>query len=229
MTNVKLPYTLLIVEDEQVTRTNYVTYLKKHYKAVYEAADGEEGYRVYKEKKPHILIVDINLPKMSGLVLLKKIREFDQTTKAIVFTAHSQLDMLLEASTLKLTKYLIKPVNRVALKEALLLAHNELKNFTTISNNIVHLKNNFSYSFSKQELTSNEEVIILTKNETKLLSMILSKPKHVFEYSEIIDEIWDEDKYVKIDSLKTLIKIIRRKLPEDTIQNVFGVGYRSEI
>jgi len=65
-------YDLLFVEDEKPIRDNYVTYLKRYFKNVYEAEDGEHAYTVYKEKKPQLMIVDINIPKMNGLELVKK-------------------------------------------------------------------------------------------------------------------------------------------------------------
>lgn len=66
------PYKILFVEDEKVTRENYVMYLKMHFQEVYEAEDGEKAYELYKEKHPDIMIIDINIPKLNGLELLKK-------------------------------------------------------------------------------------------------------------------------------------------------------------
>ena len=71
------PYKILLVEDEKAIKENYVTYLKMFFSEVYEAEDGEKAYDIYKQKKPDIMIVDINIPKLSGLELLRKIREND--------------------------------------------------------------------------------------------------------------------------------------------------------
>ncbi|MGB5793051.1 response regulator transcription factor [Poseidonibacter sp.] len=124
------PYKILFVEDEEATRKNYVTYLKMLFSEVYEAKDGEIAYQLYKEKKPDILILDVNIPKLNGLELLEKIRENDYTTKAIMCTAHSDQNFLLQAVSLQLTKYLVKPVSRQELKEALDLAISELNGDT---------------------------------------------------------------------------------------------------
>ncbi len=124
------PYKILFVEDEEATRKNYVTYLKMLFSEVYEAKDGEEAYQLYKEQKPDIMILDVNIPKLNGLELLEKIRENDYTTKAIMFTAHSDQSFLLKAVSLQLTKYLVKPVSRKELKEALDFAISELNGDT---------------------------------------------------------------------------------------------------
>jgi len=133
-------YTILLVEDEIEIRHNFVLYLKHFFKAVYEASNGNEAYSIYKDKKPDIMIIDINLPSMNGLELLSKIRQNDHTTRALMLTAHAHSEYLMKATELKLTKYLLKPISRAELKEALELTIGELQRFTTISNEITHFK-----------------------------------------------------------------------------------------
>jgi len=113
------PFKILFVEDEKAIRDNYIQYLKIFFSEVYEAEDGDKAYQIYNEKKPDIIILDINIPKLNGLDLLKKIRENDYITKVIMLTAHTDKKFLLDASSLQLTRYLVKPVSRKNLKEAL--------------------------------------------------------------------------------------------------------------
>ena len=101
------PYKILLVEDEKAIKENYVTYLKMFFEEVYEAEDGEKAYELYKTKKPDIMIIDINIPKLNGLDLLEKIRQNDHSTKAILLTAHSDKSFLFKAIPLKLVKYLV--------------------------------------------------------------------------------------------------------------------------
>ena len=100
MNNIKEPYSVLYIEDEKDIRANYVNYLDRHFEKVYEAADGEEGYEKYKKNRPDIMIVDINLPKLNGLELVRRIRENNHSTKVIMLTAHSETKSLLEATEL---------------------------------------------------------------------------------------------------------------------------------
>jgi len=193
---------------------------------VYEAEDGEIAYKIYKEKKPQILIVDLNIPKQNGLELLAKIREHDHSVKAIMLTAHTEEKYLLEAVSLKLTKYLVKPVNRSSLKNALDLAVLELSNFETISKHIFSLKDGYSWNFITMELLKGEEAILLTNKERKVLSVLLNNINKIMTYNDIILEVWYENEYAKIDALKTIIKNLRKKLPKDTIVNIFATGYK---
>ena len=231
MTNEQYPYTILFIEDETKLRENYVQYLKRYFKNVYEAQDGEEAYTIYKEKKPDILIVDINIPKLNGLDLLKKIRENDYVTKAIVLTAHSDVDFLLQATSLKLTKYLVKPITRQELHEALDLVLQEFSKFDTVEKEILQLKDDYCFNLKEQVLFHLKNPVILTKKERIFFVLLSSDSKKTFTYNEIVINLWDDIYHNsdRISSLKTIVKNLRKKLPKDTIKNIFGTGYKLEI
>ncbi|WP_372998482.1 response regulator transcription factor [Sulfurimonas sp.] len=231
MSNIQESYTVLYIEDEKDIRTNYVNYLTRHFEKVYEAADGEEGYEKYKKNRPDIMIVDINLPKLNGLDLVRRIRENNHSTKVIMLTAHSETKYLLEATELKLTKYLVKPVSRSELKDALTLVIDELSNFETTSKKTIVLKEGFYWDIQREELLNNNSSAVLTNKERSILAFLFSSVNRTFSYDDIIINVWYEDDYDrdKLDALKTIIKNLRKKLPKDTIKNVFGTGYKIEI
>ncbi len=222
-------YTILFVEDEIEIRKNYVTYLTMFFKEVYEASDGEEAYKIYEEKKPDILVLDINIPKLSGLELLKKIRQDDTRTKAIMLTAHSDTKLLLEAVELKLTKYLIKPISRKELKDSLTLVILELDEYLDKPNEVLELKDEYFWDYDLKELSTKYEVISLTKKEKKVLSIFAINLHKTLSSDEIIYEVWSEYNEGNLNTLKTLIKNLRRKLPKNSIKNIFGVGYKLDI
>ncbi len=221
-----LPYSILFVEDESAIRANYVSFLKRYYKNVFEAENGERAWKVYQEKRPDILIVDIHIPKLNGLELVRKIRVYDQNTKIIMLTAFADTKYLLEATELNLVKYLVKPVTREVLKDALALAIESLENFTTHANKFIKIGENILFNRQTSELFDGNVSIYLTKSEAKLLALLFSSVNRLFTYDEIVGYLWNNDGEDKIDSLKTLIKTLRRKLPPDTIVNVFGSGYK---
>ena len=222
-------YDILFVEDEKAIRVNYVKYLQRYFKNVYEAEDGEGAYEIYKAKKPHIMIIDINLPKLNGIDLLKKIREKDHSTKVLMLTSHTDTGYLLDAASLQLTKYLVKPISREDLKNALNLVEEELSKFTITEKKRLTLKDNFSWDYDSNELYDDNYLVLLTNKERKILTILFSDINRTFTYDDIIIDVWydlDED---KVAALKTIIKNIRKKVPENTIKNVFGEGYKIEI
>ena len=220
------PYKILFVEDEQSIRENYVTYLKMFFSEVYEAENGEKAYDIYKQKKPDIMIVDINIPKLSGLELLRKIRENDYNTKAIVLTAHTDKTFLLEATSLKLTRYLVKPVSRKDLKEALKDTIDELLKYNILPIQKINLTDDYSWDFQLNELKHHNKNVELTNKEKIFLKLLFSHKNRVFTYDEIFEYIWQYEDSISIDGLKNMVKILRKKLPENTILNVFNEGYK---
>jgi two-component system, OmpR family, response regulator VanR len=224
----QLPFKVLYVEDEKETRENYVIYLKTFFSEVYEAEDGENGYQLYKEKNPHIMIIDINLPKMNGLELLKKIREKDHTTKAIMLTAHTDKQFLLDAAVLKLTKYLVKPVSRKDLKGALKTTIDELENYKITSVKKISINADCYWDVVQKEFICLGKAVELTAKEKKLLELLLSQENKLFTYDEIFDYFWQEDSFT-LNSLKNLVKRLRKKIPYDCINNVFNEGYKISI
>ena len=219
-------YSVLFIEDEKAIRDNYVSYLKKHFQNVYEAEDGERAYEIYKSKHPEILIVDINIPKLNGLDLLKKIRETDRETKAIMLTAHADVKYLLQAAELNLCKYLVKPITRKELKDALFRAVEDISNFTTTTNKRVKLKDNYFWNADVRELYRGNTLVNLTKTELEIFSFLVLNANRVSGYKECIWKVWGEDSDYKTDAFKTLIKNLRKKLPPNTIENIFGIGYK---
>ncbi|MBU1927780.1 response regulator transcription factor [bacterium] len=222
-------YSVLYVEDEVEIRTRYSLYLKRFFKDVYEASDGEGAYEIYKQKRPDILVIDINIPKLNGLELLRKIRQEDHNTKAIMLTAHSDKNYLLESMDLRLTKYLIKPVSRETLKSALDLAIEELIKFNIYSKKILSIKNGYLWDSESKELFCNNIPISLTKNEKELFYLLCLKPNTTISYENISYKIWPEDINDKYSALKTLVKGLRKKLPEDTLENIRSTGYKLKI
>ncbi len=224
--DVVYPYKVLFVEDEKLIRQNYVSYLKMFFYEVYEAEDGEVGYKLYKEKKPDIIIVDINIPKLNGLELMKKIRQDDHNTKAIMLTAHADEEFLLEAASLKLVKYLKKPIARKELHETLLLSIKELQQYEVRLINHVELERGLIWEYDSKKLVHFKDEIALTPKERSFLELLCKNTNQTVEYDQISEHVWGYNEVGSVDSIKSLVKKLRRKLPNNFIENVFATGYK---
>jgi len=229
MDSEKLKYSILYIEDDKAVRENYVSYLKRFYETVYEAGDAHDALTIYKHKKPNILIIDIQLPGENGIEFLRKIRRFDHSIRAIMLTAMSDVKTLVDASELKLTKYLVKPISRGELKDALDLAIKEIVDYTTYANRVIHIKDNAYWDQDKAKLIVEGKEIFLTRKERELLTLLFAHLNNVVKSEDIIFELWYDYDSAKIASLKTLVKTLRKKLPENFIRNVFGIGYTIEV
>ncbi|MDD2698498.1 MAG: response regulator transcription factor [Arcobacteraceae bacterium] len=217
---------ILYAEDEEVLRDAMKLIIADSVKEFYLAKNGEEAYDIYHEKKPDILLIDINMPFMTGIEVVRKIRETDHTIRVIMITAFSDVENLLNATELKLTKYLVKPFFGHDLFDALHLAANELSNFQVISKKQLILKEKFIWDFSELLLTKDLKEIKLTPKEKKILNVLFSNPNSTISYDNLLLEVWEDFESYSLDTLKTMVKNIRKKLPEDTIQNIYGMGYK---
>ncbi|NQY52524.1 MAG: response regulator transcription factor [Campylobacteraceae bacterium] len=219
--------TILYAEDEDQTRENYVKFLNKYFKEVYSASNGKEALELYKNKKPNILLLDINMPFINGLQLAKEIRIKDKNTRIIILTAHLEQDKLLFAAELNLTKYLPKPVTRSELKLALFEASNQYKELNAVSN-LINLDENHIWNKDTLKLFKNNEEIKLTKHEILLFDILSSKENRIFTIDEISFHLWNdiEDYDVSTNKLKDIIKRVRKKIPKNSIENVYAAGYK---
>ena len=193
------------------------------FREVYEAADGAEGYSLYQKHKPDIVLTDIKMPKMDGIALSKKIREQDSDTKIIITTAFSDQEYLMDAVELKLERYLVKPLTKRNLIPALEKAVSSIE----IEQRLI-ISKDFYYDYHTAQFYFEDKVIVMNKKELLFLSLLAKNSGRVVSYLEIEQVVW-EDEYMSLNSLRTTIGFLRKKLPFNAISNVSNMGYRLNI
>lgn len=110
---------ILYVEDEKDIREPIIEFLKRRAKEIYSATNGVEGLDLYVKYSPDIVITDINMPKMNGLEMSARIKDINRNAQIIIMTAHSQEELLLKAIEIGINRYVLKPVEREKLMEAI--------------------------------------------------------------------------------------------------------------
>ena len=219
-------YRILIVEDEPISLEMLSKTLKEDFN-VLTADNGKKGFELYKKFNPHIIISDLNMPIMNGIELIQKIRELDQNSKIIITTFKNDVQTLLQATELKLFKYLIKPIDFIALKNIIKESIEELNRFNTVALNLINISPTLIWKTSEFELFSNNQIVKLTPKEKKVLNLLLQKPNQVFTYNEIIYEVWEKNNEIgDRKTLKTMITSLRKKIEDVEINNVYGYGYK---
>jgi DNA-binding response OmpR family regulator len=220
-------YTILYAEDENKTRQQYTKYLKRYFKEVYNVSSGDKAILLYEKYNIDIFLLDINMPIKNGLEVAQYIRKKDKISRIIILTAHLEQDKLLLATELNLTKYLQKPISRNDLKTTLNKAVFQLKELKE-QIDIIYLDDNYRWDKINKILKFNNEYIKLTKYETLLLEILSSQLNTIFSLDEISIFLWEDIYSIQIttNKIKDIIKRIRKKLPKNTIVNVYGLGYR---
>lgn len=216
---------ILYVEDDDIARENGVEYLENYFECIYEASDALSALKLYEKVQPHIIITDIQMPKLNGLEFVQRIRDKDKNVHVIVISAFSDKDYLLKAIELQLVKYLIKPVKEDEFKKALESCIQSIKND---SSNIVHLTDDLIYDTFNQTLVLDNEIIKLRTKEIDFLTLLVKNKNRFVTYSEIENYVW-QDSAMSKDALKTLVKNIKTKIPKELIVNLSGTGYKIEL
>jgi len=215
-------FTVLYVEDEEMVRKNAVEFLSRVCKNVLEAKDGKEAIRIWSDEKPDIIITDINMPRLNGLDMASYIRANDKNVQIIVATAHSDTEYLMRAVELQLVKYIIKPITKDkligALEKSIELIEDKSKFNLQLSESCV-------YNAYEKLITQNDKVIKLTKNEILFLDLLAHHNSRVVNYEEIEDAIWAYEGMSQ-DAIRSLVRGLRKKVPEGVIENISGIGYK---
>lgn len=216
---------LLYVEDEDDIRERYGEYFSTRFKEVFLAKDGKEGLALYEDNQPDVLILDINLPKISGLELAKKIRKNDEVTRILLLTARQDKGTLLKAIELKLVTYLEKPIPRASLEDAFQKIENSYNDKETITLLWKGKEDDYSWNSDLKQFFKNDVHIKLTKKETLLFETFIENFMRTFTYEDIHEFAWNNHTDINIPAIKTLIRGIRKKLPNGVLKSMYGIGY----
>ena len=131
---------VLVVDDEKLTREVLINHLPWHEYGeieLREADDGVNGYNIYMDFKPDIVISDIKMPRMNGIEMVERIIETDTYSKFIFLSGYSDKEYLKSAIKLKVVRYVEKPIDLDELKEAIHLAIEELDHEKSVTGNIL--------------------------------------------------------------------------------------------
>ena len=218
--------TVLYVEDDNEVRENIATSLAYFVKSVDSASNGDEAYELYEKISPDIIITDIDMPGMNGLELAARVRESDSFIPIVVTTAYTTEEFLLDAVSLHLERYLVKPVTLAKLKESLESCYKKLQELNRIA---IKFSTGYTYNLTSNIMEDENGELIALQNKEKLLLELLIKNIHeITYYGDIEDEVW-EDEELNRGSLKALVVKLRKKLGKDSIINENELGYRLRI
>jgi len=221
--------TLLYAEDDTLIQENFLLLLNNYFSKIHIAHNGQEALDLYQEKKPDIIILDIYMPEIDGLSVAKHIRSKDEDTPIIMITGHSDRELLLDAVSLKLEAYLVKPIDFTILNNTL----NKIIDKITV-NQVVTLRDDLLWDSYNQILTHHTKVIKLTKKERLAMSILAKNINKYVSNDALIYHIWDDEipDNSHDNKLIQLIYRLNKKISEQTgiknklVQNSYTLGYR---
>ena len=210
---------LLLVEDDlQLAKIVRKILLSKGFDVVLKE-DGNLALKEIKKNSFDLYLIDINIPNINGLELVKHIRNLYKDGFIIMITANVDEYYFEKAYEYGCDDYIKKPFHIKELEVRI----NHLLNKT---DNIVF--DEYEFKFDENELFKNNKRINLRKKEKRLLNILLKNKNRTVPNQKIIDYVWEGEQKENYP-LRQLMNEIRKKFDKNYIKTVVGIGYRFEI
>ncbi len=217
---------LLVIEDDSTLRDSLVRKLTEGGFAVEQAADGKEGLYFASEYPIDLAIIDLGLPELSGLEIIKRVRADGHTYPILILTARDRWEDKVDGLSAGADDYVVKPFH---FEEVGARVNALLRRSGGWASSILHA-GPVTLDMSRQEVLVNEAVVDLTSFEYKIIEYLMMRAGQVISKAELTDRLYDQDFERDSNVIEVFIGRLRKKLdPENSInpiETLRGRGYR---
>lgn len=216
---------ILIVEDDKRTNMAICEYLKPTGHNIVSAYDGEEALQLFHSTTIDLIVLDIMLPRLTGIAVLHEIRK-SSLIPVLMLTAIEDEYTQSQSFDELADDYVTKPFSMVLLGKritALLRRCGQMQSIDTITFGDV------TVNFSGYTVHDKNGRIDITPKEIELLKLLIEHKGLVLTRSQILDELWGYDYPIIDRTIDTYIKNLRKKLRLNCIVTVKGIGYKYEV
>ena len=214
---------ILITEDDATIREGICAYLSEFGYEIIEACDGREALSKFESNKINLVILDIQIPFINGLDVLRKIRE-KSNLPVLILTAFSDEEFKITAFSNLADGYIEKPFSLPVLKariEALIT-----KNYEKFE---VFRYKDLEVNFSNFSAKINNSEIEISAKEIEVLKYLLLNEGRALTRNQILENVWKESENIPFDRvIDVYIKDLRKKFGLDCIKTIRNIGYKLE-
>ncbi|GAA0108051.1 MULTISPECIES: response regulator transcription factor [Clostridium] len=216
---------IFIIEDEEKIRNELCTFLNKYgYETSY-SLDFENILEEFMKDKYHLVLLDINLPYYDGYYICREIRKRSSIPIIVVTSRDSEVDELMSMN-LGADDFITKPYNTQILlariSSIIRRAYNNSDSEILEYRGLIH-------NLSTSEAEFDNKRIELSKNESRILYVLIKNKEKIVSRNEIIESLWQSDEFVDDNTLTVNINRLRKKLEEigaiDYLKTKRGQGY----
>ena len=228
---------ILVVEDEGNIQDVCRRYMEREGYCVVTASNGKEGFALFLQEQPNLLVVDVMMPEQDGFSLCEDIRQ-QSDTPIIMLTARGEERDRIMGLTLGADDYLTKPFSP---RELMLRIANLLRKTAMPASERSAAENNqdllefvgLSIDVPRRRVMVRHELINLTVKEFDALLTMARRPGQVFAKGQLLDLVWGYQDIVDTNAVTVLMRRLREKIELDParprwIHTVWGIGYRFE-
>jgi DNA-binding response OmpR family regulator len=223
---------ILVVDDEQAIRLALQRKLQREGFTVFVAANGLEGLRTFHAERPDLLVLDIVMPEMDGLTVVRRVREVSDTP-IMVLSAQAVTEVdIIEGLSAGADEYLVKPIRlnefvariRALLRRAQMNAADSERGYED---------GYLSIDIHRRQVRINGEKCHLTPTEFRLLAVLLENAGQVVPQRELLEQVWGQEYVDDVYYPRVYVSQLRRKIEPDPANPVYiltehRVGYRFE-
>ena len=212
---------ILLVEDDPKTRTTVALYLQREGYDVATAEDGAQALEIAAQREPHLVVLDLMLPRLDGMAVCRALRERGSAA-IIMVTARSTEEDKLAGLDMGADDYVTKPFSP---RELMARVRAVLRR--AAEDDVLELAG-VTVDRTQREVSSGGNEVVLTPTEYRLLEALMRAAGRTFTRQELVERVLGEE-YEGLDrTVDVHIMNLRRKLGEagKAIATVFGVGYR---
>ena len=217
---------LLVIEDDVTLRETLAQKLSDEGFAVEQAGDGKEGLYFAEEYPIDLAIIDLGLPEVSGLEIIRQVRAAGKTYPILILTARDRWEDKVDGLSAGADDYVVKPFHfeEVSARVNALLRRSGGWASSQLEAGPVSL------DMSRQELKVNDDVLELTSFEYKIIEYLMVRAGQVISKAELTDRLYDQDFERDSNVIEVFIGRLRKKMDPDNsinpIETLRGRGYR---
>lgn len=216
---------LLVVEDEEMLCNIIAKGLKKCGYAVDQAEDGEAALELFGLNEYDLIVLDLNLPKIDGMEVLRNIRKSDTLVKVIILSARSEIEDRILGLDDGANDYLVKPFDFKELEARIRCLLRQPTIMQELEISIRELR----VDIRKKTAYINQTPLELTKKEYGILEYLVLHKNSVISAECLLEHVWDSNVDMFSNTFKFHMSSLKKKISEKTtselIRNVRGQGY----
>lgn len=229
-----MPHKILLIEDDASIIDLLTGYLTKEGYVIRSASDGEDGLALFRNESFDLLVVDLMMPKLDGMEVIKRVRETSSVPILIMSAKDNDVDKAIGLG-FGADDYIAKPFSlieitariKAAIRRATLYARRESEE----KPETVVVLDGLTVDLDNYLVRRNGEEIKLTAKEAEILGLFLRNPNRVFTKAQIYGFIWNDDYLGDENVINVHIRRLREKVEQDPsepryLQTLWGIGYR---
>lgn len=212
---------ILVIEDEQDLCSAICRGLTKKGYAVDFANDGNDGLEMLYINEYDLVVLDLNLPGIDGLDILRQVREENKELKVLILSARSAVHERITGLDFGANDYLIKPFHFDELDARI----RSLLRRTFVQKDLILTAGDITVDLSSRRAYRDGFALDLTKTEFSILEYLILHKGEVISAETLLEHVYNGEVDLFSNSIKVHIHSLRKKLAEDIIQNIRGQGY----